>query len=38
MGVTIKFYPMYNDSVTLQNVYVNIRDLRTKKEVERVLI
>lgn len=35
MGVTIESYPVYNGAATLQNVYVNIRDLRTTKEVER---
>ena len=35
MGVTIETYPVYNGAATLQNVYVNVRDLRTTKEVER---
>lgn len=34
MGITIESYPMYNGAVTLQNVYVNVRDIRTTKEVE----
>ena len=35
MGVTIESYPVYNGAATLQNVYLNIRDLRTTKKVER---
>ena len=27
-------YPIYNGAATLQDVYVNIRDLRTTKKVE----
>ena len=35
MGVTIESYPVYNGAATLQNVYINVRDLRTTKEIER---
>ena len=34
MGVTIESYPVYNGAITLQNVYVNVRELRTTKEVD----
>ena len=34
MGVTIESYPVYNGAITLQNVYVNVRELRTTKEVQ----
>jgi hypothetical protein len=35
MGIRIESYPVYNGAATLQNVYVNVRDFRTTKEVER---
>lgn len=32
MGITIESYPVYNGATSLQNVYLNIRDLKTTKE------
>lgn len=32
MGINITSYPIYNGAAHLENVYVNIRDIKTNKE------
>ena len=34
MGVTITNYNIFDGAVTLQNVYINIRDIMTTKDIE----